>query len=190
MPPQIANTASNTSSNTSSNTASRLHHSAAVVSDLGASRVFYEYIMGLPLLATWCESNDSLGDFCHAFFGLGDQSAVALFQFASEDVYQKLKKPHELSAFHHLALTGTSELQENIRVRAQAAGVPNYTTDNGYCVSLYLDDPDGHKVEITVDTEDALELSQLIQERAGAELERWLAGDHKTNNILRGAADL
>lgn len=93
------------------------------------------------------------------------------------------------SRLHHLALTGTSELQENIRIRAQTTAVPNYTTHHGYCVSLYLDDPDGHKVEITVDTQEALERSAFIQERAGAELDRWLAGDRKTNNKLRGAVD-
>ena len=40
---------------------SRLHHSAVVVKDLSASKDFYEDIMGLPLMATWCESNDMLG---------------------------------------------------------------------------------------------------------------------------------
>jgi glyoxylase I family protein len=66
------------------NLPSRLHHSAVVAKDLGASRDFYEGIMGLPLVATWCESNEELGEFCHAFFGLEDNSAVALFQFADD----------------------------------------------------------------------------------------------------------
>ena len=82
---------------------SRLHHSAVVVKDLAASKEFYEGIMGLPLVATWCESNEALGDFCHAFFGLDDNSAVALFQFADEEKYQMLKRPDNLSPFHHPA---------------------------------------------------------------------------------------
>jgi glyoxylase I family protein len=167
----------------------RLHHSAVVVKDLGASKKFYEDIMGLSLVATWCESNEAMGDFCHAFFGLEDDSAVALFQFADEEKYQALKRPDNLSPFHHLALSGTKAMQDSIRERADAAGINNYTTDHGYCVSIYLNDPDGHLVELTYDTEEAVENADFIRNRATAELERWLAGDHKTNNDLREAAN-
>ena len=168
---------------------SRLHHSAVVVNDLAASKKFYEGIMGLPLVATWCESSETLGSFCHAFFGLDDNSAVALFQFADEEKYQALKRPDNLSPFHHLALTGTKAMQDGIRDRANAAGIDNHTTNHGYCVSFYLYDPDGHLVEITYDTDEALEHADFIRNRAAAELERWLAGDHKTNNDLREAAN-
>ena len=167
----------------------RLHHSAVVVKDLGASKKFYEDIMGLSLVATWCESNEAMGDFCHAFFGLEDDSAVALFQFADEEKYQALKRPDNLSPFHHLALSGTKAMQDGIRERADAAGINNYTTDHGYCVSIYLNDPDGHLVELTYDTAEAVEHADFIRNRAAAELERWLAGDHKTNNNLREAAN-
>ena len=36
---------------------SRLHHTAYVSKDLEATRKFYEEIIGLPLLATWCEKD-------------------------------------------------------------------------------------------------------------------------------------
>ncbi len=166
---------------------SRLHHSAVVVKDLAASRDFYEGIMGLPLVATWCESSEHLGDFCHAFFGLADESSVALFQFADSGKYEALKRPDALSPYHHLALTGSAQLQDAIRARADAAGLKHYTIDHGFVVSLYLDDPDGHKVEVTYDTQIARDNAELIRNRAAAELERWLAGDHTTNNQLRPA---
>ena len=168
---------------------SRLHHSAVVVKDLAASKEFYEEIMGLPLVATWCESNENLGDFCHAFFGLEDNSAVALFQFADKEKYQFLKRPKNLSPFHHLALTGTKAMQDEIRKKANAAGIDNYTTNHGFCVSFYVNDPDGHLVELTYDTEEAAEHADYIRNRAAAELERWLAGDHTTNNDLRVATN-
>lgn len=169
------------------NLPSRLHHSAVVAKDLGASREFYEDIMGLPLVATWCESNEALGDFCHAFFGLEDNSAVALFQFADDAKYQALKKPDSLSPFHHLALAGTTQVQDNVRTRAAAAGIAHYTINHGFCISLYLDDPDGHKVEITCDTQEATDNDSLIRNRASDELNRWLSGDRTTNNALRSA---
>jgi len=145
--------------------------------------------MGIPLVATWCESNEALGDFCHAFFGLEDGSAVALFQFANEEVYKTCQRPQDLSPFHHLALTGTKKLQDEIRRRAKTAGIETRTTDHGYCVSLYLNDPDGHMVELTCDSEVALENAEFIRDRAGEELERWLEGDRTTNNNLREAAN-
>ena len=36
---------------------SRLHHTAYVSRDLEATRKFYEEVIGLPLLATWCEKD-------------------------------------------------------------------------------------------------------------------------------------
>ena len=52
----------------------RLHHTAYVSKNLEATRKFYEDIIGLPLMATWCESDMLFGaerTYCHCFFGLG-----------------------------------------------------------------------------------------------------------------------
>ncbi len=54
---------------------SRLHHTAYVTRDLERTRAFYEDLIGLPLLATWCESDMLFGamrTYCHVFFGLAD----------------------------------------------------------------------------------------------------------------------
>jgi catechol 2,3-dioxygenase-like lactoylglutathione lyase family enzyme len=61
------------------------HHTAYVSKDLEATRKFYEEIIGLPLLATWCEKDMLFGaerTYAHCFFGLGDGGALAFFQFA------------------------------------------------------------------------------------------------------------
>ena len=36
----------------------RLHHHAFVVTDQETTRRFYEDVVGLPLVATWCEQED------------------------------------------------------------------------------------------------------------------------------------
>ena len=67
----------------------RLHHNAYVSTNLEATRKFYEDIIGLPLVATWCESDELFGaerTYCHLFFGLADGSALAFFQFANQVV--------------------------------------------------------------------------------------------------------
>jgi catechol 2,3-dioxygenase-like lactoylglutathione lyase family enzyme len=62
---------------------SRLHHTAYVSKDLEATRKFYEDVIGLPLVATWCESDMLFGaerTYCHCFFGLGDGGALAFYR--------------------------------------------------------------------------------------------------------------
>jgi catechol 2,3-dioxygenase-like lactoylglutathione lyase family enzyme len=47
---------------------SRLHHTAYTSRDLEATRHFYEDIIGLPLVATWCEKDELFGKertYCH-----------------------------------------------------------------------------------------------------------------------------
>ena len=39
-------------------TAARLHHNAYVTRDQEATRRFYEDLIGLPLIATWCEADE------------------------------------------------------------------------------------------------------------------------------------
>jgi len=59
----------------------RLHHTAYVAKDLEHTRRFYEDIIGLPLMATWCESDELFGEvrtYCHCFFGLEDGSALSM----------------------------------------------------------------------------------------------------------------
>src|SRR5205807_9328228 len=64
---------------------SRLHHNAYVTRDQEETRQFYEDVIGLPLLATWCESDELFGKvrtYVHTFYGIGDGGALAFFQFA------------------------------------------------------------------------------------------------------------
>ena len=58
----------------------RLHHTAYVTKDLAKTRAFYEDLIGLPLAATWCESDVLFGEvrtYCHCFFGLADEAGKA-----------------------------------------------------------------------------------------------------------------
>ena len=63
----------------------RLHHTAYVAQDQEKTRRFYEDVIGLPLMATWCESDELFGKertYVHTFYGIGDGGALAFFQFA------------------------------------------------------------------------------------------------------------
>ena len=62
----------------------RLHHNAYVTRDQEKTRQFYEDVIGMPLVATWCESDELFGKmrtYCHTFFAMADGGALAFFQF-------------------------------------------------------------------------------------------------------------
>jgi glyoxylase I family protein len=173
------------------NIPSRLHHNAYVTRDLEATRRFYEDLLGFPLIATWCESDELFGavrTYCHCFFGIGDGSALAFFQFANAEDQEQFGPEMPSTPFHHIALNCNAETQDEVKERLAAAGYREprtFTLDHGYCKSLYVTDPNGLIVELTVDGPNAPEIAVLRQRDAHSELNRWLGGDHRSNNAYR-----
>jgi glyoxylase I family protein len=173
---------------------SRLHHTAYTSKDLEATRHFYEDIIGLPLVATWCEKDELFGKvrtYCHCFFGLGDGGALAFFQFADKEDEALFSPPIPPSPFHHIALNVDLETQKGIEKRLVDAGytAPKfYVLEHGYCRSIYIEDPNGMICEFTNDHPDADAINSKNAKVAHSELKRWLAGDHRNNNPFRSDA--
>lgn len=166
----------------------RLHHYAWVTKDQEANRRFFEDVLGIPLVATWCERtwNPEAGrelEYCHTFYGLADGGALAFFQFADPEAYE-LFRPRlpKQAQFAHIALKVTRESFEDAERRLRQAGIPYRVTNHGYCRSLYVTTPDELKLELTLDPEHASEIAALRRADAHSELARWLAGDHTPNN--------
>jgi glyoxylase I family protein len=170
----------------------RLHHHAYVVKDHEANRRFLEDLLGIPLVATWCEKshNGESGEeieFCHTFFGLADGSALAFFQFADPKMYEKTqaKMPAEIGRYDHIALKVDDSTYDALKARLDAAGEKFRETDHGYCKSIYTNSPDGLIVEFTCDPPDVEEIDAIRRADAHSELQRWLGGDRHVNNELR-----
>jgi catechol 2,3-dioxygenase-like lactoylglutathione lyase family enzyme len=170
---------------------SRLHHTAYVSKDLEATRKFYEEVIGLPLLATWCEKDMLFGaerTYAHCFFGLGDGGALAFFQFAEKGDQDQFGPKMPFSPFHHIALNVDAETQSGIEQRLKAAGFKepeSFVLEHGYCRSVYVTDPNGMIVEFTLDHPDAANINRNALAKAHSELKRWLGGDHTSNNTYR-----
>jgi len=171
----------------------RLHHTAYVPRDLEKTRAFYEDIIGLPLVATWRESDELFGEirtYCHCFFELEDGSALAFFQFVSERDQALFGPAMPGSPFHHIALHVDAATQDAIAARIARAGYTapeTYILEHGYCRSLYVKDPSGMIVELTCDAPDAVRPEQVQARRETAQktLAEWLAGNHASNNTYR-----
>jgi glyoxylase I family protein len=169
----------------------RLHHYAFVVEDQEVNRRFFEDVLGMPLVATWCErmNNPELGrevDYCHTFYALADGGALAFFQFADPELYQRAKNiDPQIGRFRHIALKVASATYDEIGRRCETAGVKRREVDHGYCRSMYVTSPDGLIVEFTVDPANVGAINEKRRADAHAELRRWLGGDRRVNNDVR-----
>lgn len=170
---------------------SRLHHTAYVTRDLEATRKFYEDVIGLPLVATWCEVDQLFGServYCHLFFELADGGALAFFKFAKPEDEELFGPKLAPSPFRHIALSVDKQTQQGIEMRIAAAGYREPRThvlDHGYCRSVYIEDPNGMILEFTLDHPDAARINAVRRSSAHADLARWIAGDHSSNNTFR-----
>jgi glyoxylase I family protein len=170
---------------------SRLHHTAYVTRDLEATRTFYEDLIGLPLVATWCEVDELFGAervYCHLFFALGDGGALAFFKFANPEDEKLFGPKMPETPFHHIALKVDQETQQGIEKRLAAAGYKEpqtFVLEHGYCRSVYVNDPNGLIVEFTLDSPDVQQISRDRLANAHADLKRWMGGDHTSNNTYR-----
>jgi glyoxylase I family protein len=148
-------------------------------------------VIGLPLIATWCEKDVLFGAervYCHLFFGLADGSALAFFQFATPEDQALFGPQLPASPFRHIALAVDKETQREIEDRLRAAGYKEpqtYVLEHGYCRSVYVTDPNDMIIEFTVDNPQAEKVAPERKQNARSELNRWLAGDHTSNNTYR-----
>src|SRR6516225_585715 len=117
---------------------SRLHHHAYVVRDHEANRRFFEDLLGIPLVATWCEKSFSsdLGkeiDFCHTFFGMADGSALAFLQFADPEMYEltQAEQPAKIGRYDHIAFKAEPETYDELKRRLERAREPSRESNHG-----------------------------------------------------------
>ncbi len=175
----------------SSTLPSRLHHNAYVTRDQEATRAFYEDLIGLPLIATWKEADELFGKvrtYCHTFYGLGDGSALAFFQFADSQDQERFGPEMPHSPFQHIALRVTEDVQKAIARRLEDAEWDpenTYVLEHGYCRSLYTSDPNGLLLEFTLDAPGIEDTDAERRRTAHADLRAWLDGDYTSNNTWR-----
>ena len=60
-----------------------------------------------------------------------------------------------------------------------------FVLEHGYCRSVYIKDPNGMILEFTLDAPNADQIAKDRKVDAHATLDRWLRGDHTSNNMYR-----
>jgi catechol 2,3-dioxygenase-like lactoylglutathione lyase family enzyme len=169
----------------------RLHHVAYRCRDAQRTVDFYTRAVGLKYVAGLLAPEDAnpswplnepgkpprkvIGepaDSLHIFFELGDGSYLAFFDVASSPEEQE--DPATPWWVKHIAFeVPDMETLLTGKARLEAHGVQVLgPKDHGFCQSIYFMDPDGHRLEMTVRTEEA-DTWQKLEAQARPELERW-----------------
>ena len=168
-----------------------IHHAAYRCRDAEQTRWFYEDVLGLPLAMTLV-ADEVPGlrhkiPYMHLFFELGNGSFVAFFdqpatarpeQFAKADSFDR-----------HIAFEVPDEAallawQQRINARGVSCLGP---VDHDFVKSVYMYDPNGLQVELTMRT--ARHDHIMVEERAGARdmLSAWSARTREVKEAQFGA---
>lgn len=117
-----------------------IHHLALLSSDVERTIEFYQGILEFPLTELF-ENRDYLGS-THFFFDIGNDNALAFFDFPGLDLgpYREV-----LGSLHHLAISVTSDRWHHLRSKLEAAGVEIVFE---HADSIYFNGPDGERLEL------------------------------------------
>ncbi len=137
-----------------------LHHFAWRCRSAEQTRAFYEDLLGLPLVHVIKKDHvPSTGEFCpyvHIFFRLRDGSHIAFFDLG--DGQAALPSPNTPDWVNHIAwrVDSPDDLpQMKQRLQAHGIEVIGITDHDGYIHSIYFFDPNGLRLELTVEMADA-----------------------------------
>ncbi|MDB5964219.1 MAG: hypothetical protein JWQ72_719 [Polaromonas sp.] len=155
----------------------RLNHVAYRCRDAEETRKFYEDLLGLPLIHVVrgdVVSTGEQGIFAHLFFEMTDGSCVAFFDLGDNVAAEP--SPNTPGWVNHLALTVDSEEKvDEAKKRLEAAGVDvlGPKLHEGQFRSIYFFDPNGIRLELTVNTSPEEEL-QVFRRDARAACDAWM----------------
>ena len=119
-----------------------VHHVAFVCKDVEETIRFYQDVLGFPLVEL-VENRDYAGS-SHFFFDLGHGNLLGFFDFPGHE-----HKPFEetIGALQHLALSTPCEEFTRLKERFDAAGIDYLGPDRGIDDSLYIQRPNGLRIE-------------------------------------------
>lgn len=158
-----------------------LHHVAYRCKDAKQTVDFYSKLLDMPFKMALAEnrvpSTKEWSPHIHIFFQMDDGSYVAFFELPESPDMQL--DPATPDWVQHLAMRVPDVAAlEKYKARLEEAGVKVVgPTNHGFCKSIYFFDPNGHRLELTVDTATQETLDRLLAE-ADDVLDYW--DKHKT----------
>ena len=156
-----------------------LHHFAWRCRDAEVTRHFYEDILGLPLVHVIKKDTvPSTGEHCpyvHIFFRMRDGSNIAFFDLGDDTA--AAPSPNTPGWVNHIALRVASVAAlRAMKTRLEQHGVEviGVVDHDGFIESIYFFDPNGLRLELTVEVAGADVVAGNAEE-AHAQLAAWTA---------------
>ena len=149
-----------------------IHHAAYRCKDAKETVAFYRDMLGmdftLAFAADHVASTGAYDPYMHVFLDAGGGNVLAFFGLPGQpDMARDVNTPQWEQ---HIAFK-LDNLEALIEAKAQGLDVVG-PTDHGIFQSIYFFDPNGHRVELTVDTGTQVELVEL-KRVAPLMLEEW-----------------
>jgi catechol 2,3-dioxygenase-like lactoylglutathione lyase family enzyme len=149
----------------------KLHHVAYRCTDVAETVDFYTKYLGLELVhALTNERLPSSGVYAphiHIFFAMADGSFIAFFEVPLADVAQEDRTGAAWAQHLALEVADMPTMMAAVQ-RLRDGGIPVVgPIDHHFCQSVYFPDPSGHRLEMTVRSENVDEMAQYHREAAG-----------------------
>jgi catechol 2,3-dioxygenase-like lactoylglutathione lyase family enzyme len=154
----------------------RIHHVAYRCRDARETVEFYRDVLGMAFTTAFAEdrvpSTQEPDPYMHVFLDAGMGNVLAFFELPTREPMGR--DPNTPAWVQHIAFEVDSlETLEQTRQRLIERGLEVVgPTDHGLFKSIYFFDPNGHRLELTVNTATP-ELEQRARDVAPAMLEEW-----------------
>jgi catechol 2,3-dioxygenase-like lactoylglutathione lyase family enzyme len=164
-----------------------VHHVAYRCNDAQQTVDFYSKVVGIPYALAVAEDRvPSTGEktpYMHLFFQLGDGNFIAFFELPESPPMGK--DPNTPAWVQHIAFKVADEatlMRKKKEIEARGIDVIG-PIDHTICKSIYFHDPNGHRLELAVDTTTPDMVKKLVDVAAP-----MLADWNKTKKIPKHAA--
>jgi glyoxylase I family protein len=153
-----------------------IHHAAYRCVDAKETVEFYRDILGMNFTVAFAEdyvpSTGAYDPYMHVFLDAGRGCVLAFFELPEQP--KMARDPNTPEWVQHIAFRVNSvEDMLSAKTRAASRGLDVLgPTDHGIFNSIYFFDPNGHRIELTVDTGTAAEIAEL-QRVAPMMLDEW-----------------
>ena len=154
----------------------KFHHVAYRCRDARETVAFYTDVLGLRFThAVGGDHVPSTGEYdphIHVFFELEDGSSIAFFEVPGGPGGMKDDTMHDW--IQHVAFE-VADIDTLVRKKAELEAMGHDVvgpTDHGFLLSIYLHDPSGHRVELTVPTRE-LGPEDEVAQQARTLLDAW-----------------
>ena len=153
-----------------------LHHVAYRCSDAKETADFYTRVLGLEYAMALAEdqvpSTREPHPYMHMFFRMDDGAYVAFFELPESPPMGRDRAPRRGCSTSRCACP-TRRRWCRCKARIESHGIEVLgPVDHGMCKSIYFFDPNGHRLELAVDTMTP-EMRQRLASVSGAMLEEW-----------------